>query len=330
MSPAVRRATGLVVVALVVAVVCSFLGRWQWNRHVWRDHAIAVVKESERAAPVPLDQILPNTESRLPSDDEWRQVEVVGHYEPDATVLLRNRPVDGNAAYHVLVPFVVEDASAGTAAEPTQVGSVLVVDRGWIPTGETSAATVDPPAPPAGTVTVTAKLREDERLSTRSAPPGQVQAIAVGQVLEQAHLTDSPTYAAYGGLTSESPAPATAPGPLPEPSQDPGSHLSYAFQWWVFALAGLLAFLSMARRELLEARYDEAVDPNPVSPAEPPGDGPALWPTRDDPKPVRRRPAPRRQAADPNVPHRRGGRDEDAEDALIDAQLAASERRSSH
>ena len=144
MSPAARRATGLVVVALVVAVACTFLGRWQWNRHVWRDHAIAVVQANERAAPVPLDQILPTTDTPLPTDDVWRQVEVVGHYEPDATVLLRNRPVDGNAAYHVLVPFVVEDASAGTAAEPTQAGSVLVVDRGWVPTGETSAAVVDP------------------------------------------------------------------------------------------------------------------------------------------------------------------------------------------
>ena len=326
MSPAVRRATGLVVVALVVAVACSFLGRWQWNRHVWRDHAIAVVQASERAAPVPLDQILPTTDTPLPPDDEWRQVQVVGHYEPGAAVLLRNRPVDGNAAYHVLVPFVVEDASAGTASAPTQAGSVLVVDRGWVPTGETSAAVVHPPAPPAGTVTVTVKLRKDEPPSHRSAPAGQVQAIDVAQVLEQSDMAGSPTFEAYGGLTAESPAAAAVPGTLPQPSQDPGSHLSYAFQWWVFALGGLVAFLSMARRELLEAR-DEGRDgdaaaekPEPVLP----GSGPALWPTRDDPRPARRA----RRPVDPNVPHRRGGRDEDAEDALIDAQLAQTEQRS--
>ncbi|WP_426595442.1 SURF1 family protein [Cellulomonas sp. McL0617] len=330
MSPAVRRASGLVVVALVVAVACTFLGRWQWNRHVWRDHAIAEVVASEKAAPVPLDRLLPSAGAPLPQGDEWRQVQVVGHYEPGATVLLRNRPVDGNAGYHALVPFVVEDASVGTSAQPTQVGSVLVVDRGWVETGETSAAVVDPPAPPSGTVTVTVKLREDEPATRRSAPPRQVQAISVDQVLAAGGMAGATTFRGYGGLVSESPAPAVAHGPLQEPSTDPGPHLSYAFQWWVFALGGLLAFGSMARRELLEARYEAALgDEDPVE-IVPNGDGPALWPTRDDPRPVRRRPPARRTPSDPNVPHRRGGRDEDAEDALIDAQLAASEQRSAH
>jgi hypothetical protein len=49
-------------------------------------------------------------------------------------------------------------------------------------------------------------------------------------------------------------------------------------------------------------------------------DGVELWPTRDTPR-------PRRAASAPDVPHRRGGRDEDAEDALIDAQLAESTPR---
>jgi hypothetical protein len=207
---------------------------------------------------------------------------------------------------------------------------VLVVDRGWVPTGETSAAEVDPPAPPVGPVTVTVKLREDEPASGRSAPAGQVQAIAVDQVLAAAGMSGATTFAAYGGLVSESPAPAAALGQLPEPSTDPGSHLSYAFQWWVFALGGLVAFLVMARRELLDERDERAEaqgdDVLPEVAVVPAGDGPSLWPTRDDPRPPRRRPVPRRRAGDPNVPHRRGGRDEDAEDALIDAQLAASEQ----
>ena len=81
----------------------------------------------------------------------------------------------------------------------------------------------------------------------------------------------------------------------------------------------------MARREVLEEQYENAPAPQEV-PAQ--GDGPALWPTRDEPRPARRRPVPKRRASDPNVPHRRGGRDEDAEDALIDAQLSEAEQRS--
>ena len=171
MSPAARRATGLVLLGVVVAVACTFLGRWQWNRHVWRDAAIAVVETNWSADPVPLDTVLPATDTPLTDDDVWRRVTVVGHYEPDATVLLRNRPVDGAPAYHVLVPFVVEDASAGTSSAPTQAGTVLVVDRGWVDPGADASADVAAPAPPEGSVTLTARLRHDEPASSRTAPP---------------------------------------------------------------------------------------------------------------------------------------------------------------
>src|SRR5690606_30974315 len=92
---------------------------------------------------VPLAELLPGTTSPLGAPDEWRPVEVVGEYLPEHTVLLRNRPVQGQPGYHVLVPLLVTGAE-----EP----AVLVVDRGWAG-GDAAAAEV--PAPPAGQVTVT-------------------------------------------------------------------------------------------------------------------------------------------------------------------------------
>ena len=136
----------LVLVGIVLAVVCTFLGRWQWDRHVWRDGAIAVVEGNWSADPVPLDTVLPSPDAPLTDADVWQRVSVVGHYATEGTVLLRNRPVDGTPAYHVLVPFVVEDASAGTATDPTHAGSVLVVDRGWVPPGQDGSVDVTPPA----------------------------------------------------------------------------------------------------------------------------------------------------------------------------------------
>ena len=99
MSAAARRAVGIVCVGIVLATACVFLGRWQWNRHVWRDAAIAVVTTNYAADPVPLDDVLASTDETLGKADEWRTVEVVGRYDSDATVLLRNRPVDGHPAY---------------------------------------------------------------------------------------------------------------------------------------------------------------------------------------------------------------------------------------
>ncbi|MGY4642201.1 SURF1 family cytochrome oxidase biogenesis protein [Cellulomonas sp. URHB0016] len=301
MSPAVRRAAGLLVVAVVLAVACSWLGRWQWNRHLWRDGQIAIVEANYSAAPVPLDSVLAGAGATISDGDEWRPVTAVGHYEDDATVLLRNRPVDGNAAYHVLVPFVVEDASAGTADAPTQVGTVLVVDRGSVPLGANGSDDVAAPAPPSGSVTLTARLRHDEKASPRRAPAGQVHAISTEQVLAAGGLDGTGTYAAYGQMMEEDP-PAAAPlGPLEAPSTDPGSHLSYAFQWWTFALGGLVAFSVAAHREL---RGDGAPVVRVSAPGAPGG--------------------PPQRGAGPLVdrPRRRGGRDEDHEDALIDAQLS--------
>lgn len=314
MSPAARRAAVLVLVGVVLAVVCTFLGRWQWERHVWRDGAIAVVETNWSADPVPLDTVLPSPNAPLTDADVWQRVTVVGHYATDGTVLLRNRPVDGTPAYHVLVPFVVEDASAGTSADPTQAGAVLVVDRGWVPPGQDGSVDVTPPAAPEGTITLTARLRHDEPASNRDAPPGQVQAISAEQVLAAGGV-EGETYGAYVAMTAEDPAVDPVPGALAAPSTDPGSHLSYAFQWWTFALGGLVAFCLGARRELQDERAEldgPAPPPAPVT-----ADGVELWPTRDTPR-------PRRAPSAPDVPRRRGGRDEDAEDALIDAQLRAA------
>ncbi|WP_249670859.1 SURF1 family cytochrome oxidase biogenesis protein [Cellulomonas wangleii] len=263
-----RRAVGLVVLAVAVSLTCTFLGRWQWNRHVARDAAIAVVEANYAAPPADLADVVADPDAPLPEADAWRSVEVRGRYVPDAAVLLRNRPVvPGTPGYHVLVPLVVQDAAPGSFGAPVDAGRVLVVDRGWVPTGADGSVDVDVPAPPAGDVTVTVRLRPGEPVSSRSAPDGQVQAIAPTQVLAAAGVDGEP-YAAYGGLVREDPAADEPLGALAAPSTDPGSHLSYAFQWWVFALGGLVAFSVAARREWVAARAlgDAAPAPHPARP----------------------------------------------------------------
>lgn len=289
MSPAARRAAGLVAVGLLVAVVCTFLGRWQWHRHEWRDAQIAVVEANYDATPVPLADVLPDVSAPLTDEQAWTPVRVTGRYDAGATVLLRNRPVDGRPVYHVLVPFVVDRAADGAGDSADRL---LVVDRGWVAVGEDASSAVDVPPPPAGDVTITVRLRAGEATG-RPAPAGYAHAIAVDQVLAQGGARGV-AYRAYGSLVAEQPAPETPLGALAAPSLDPGSHLSYAFQWWVFALGALVGFSLLARREITDARaaaHDD--DAGPAAPSAP---------------------TPRRG--------RRDGRAEAEEDALIDAQLA--------
>jgi cytochrome oxidase assembly protein ShyY1 len=239
-----RQWVTLAVAAVVLAALCLLAARWQWDRYHERQHQIDLVESNYSAEPVPLDRLLPGPGAALAPGDVWRPAEVTGSYVPDATVLLRNRPVHGMPGFHVLVPFETDD------------GVVLVVDRGVVPFGEDSSGPSSVPDPPEGEVRVVVTLRADEPASTRGAPAGQVQAIHTAQVLDAgpagAAWAAGRTVEAYGQLRSEDPPPAAepmAPLALPPPDTDPGSHLSYTVQWCIFALGAVGGFLLLWRRE---------------------------------------------------------------------------------
>ncbi|HYJ76410.1 MAG TPA: SURF1 family protein, partial [Kineosporiaceae bacterium] len=129
----------LVVVALSAA--CVLLGRWQWGRHEGKLAMAQQVDRAYDAAPVPLARLLPVPAEPLPKDDEWRPVQARGTYLTDETVVIRNRPNEnGEFGYEVVVPFRVDG------------GPVVLVDRGWIPSGASGARPDAVPAPPSGTV----------------------------------------------------------------------------------------------------------------------------------------------------------------------------------
>ncbi|GAB2465832.1 SURF1 family protein [Xylanimonas ulmi] len=232
--------------AVVVAALCVLAAVWQWHRYTAREAQIHLIESNYGAAPVAVGELLPAPGAALADDEVWRPVTLTGRYRPQDTVLLRNRPVDSTAGFHVLVPFEADD------------GLVLVVDRGFVPLGEDSSKPDAFPAPPDGEVTATVTLRADEPASSRGAPGGQVQAISTAQVLgagpSGASWAQGRTVAAYGQLRTEQTASDAEPVPtalipLPAPDLDPGSHLSYTFQWCVFAAGALGGYLVLWRRE---------------------------------------------------------------------------------
>ena len=173
----------------------------------------------------------------------WHPVELTGEYLPQDQVLVRNRPQDGRVGYEVLVPFRTQD------------GDVVVLDRGWIPTGEAANGMPDEvPAPPAGRVTVTARLQPGEPAVSRGAPAGQIASIDLEELRER---WDRPIgTAAYGEVLAEDPAPAAAPAPAPEPEIDSGPHLSYSLQWYAFAALFFVAWGYAARQQARNDAWD--------------------------------------------------------------------------
>lgn len=292
----VRQWITLALGVLLVAALCVLAGRWQWHRYESRSAQIEIIESNYDATPVPLADVLPGPGAELDPQRVWQQVTLEGSYVPEATVLLRNRPVASKAGFHVLVPFVTEPTDG---SEPV----VMVVDRGFVPLGADASAPDEVAAPPSGRVEVTVSLRVDEPASSREAPDGQVQAINTAQVLAEGPdggaWADGMTVGAYGSLRAEDPAPAASLRALAVPDTDPGSHLSYTFQWFVFAAGAIGGFLVLIRREKRETVTAGDLLGEQRASGRAPGE-----------------PAPRR---------RRGPTAEEEEDALLDAQAAAQD-----
>ena len=240
-----RRWLGYLALVVIFAIACVFLSMWQLGRREEARAAIELVEENWDASPVTVSDALPELDS-FDATEQWQPVIAEGTYLVDEQLLVRGRPMNSSPGFAVLVPFLLDD------------GSVLVIDRGWVPVGNEQDAPDAVPAPPEGRVTVIARLKAGEpTLPGRSAPEGQLASINLPQVAE---LLDEPTYTgAYGVLASEEPAPETRPAAFVRPEPDEGPHLSYAFQWLVF---GVMAFIALAWAVRQEYRARNEDDPD--------------------------------------------------------------------
>lgn len=244
-----RRWLGYLALVLVFATVCVALGSWQWHRREEALAAIARLDANYDEAPVPLGDVLTETDD-YEIDQQWSVVEVSGEYLADEQLLLRGRVRDTAVGFDVVVPF------------RTDAGSILLVDRGWVPPGATSEAPDSVPAPPDGDVTIVVRLREDEgEIAGRGAPEGQIASVDL-DAIAQTH--DEPVYTgAYGLLATEDGDVADDLAPFTRPVLDEGPHLSYTLQWFVFAIMGFVGFVWALRRE---ARGDEELEELPREP----------------------------------------------------------------
>jgi cytochrome oxidase assembly protein ShyY1 len=231
-----------VIVGFAVAAF-TLLAPWQFGREAQREAQQRAIDTASATAPVPLDALVPAGDTTARAD-EWRQVLVTGSYLPDGDALVRLRVVDGRPAVEVLTPFRAED------------GRLLVVNRGSV-TAESGSVVPDYPPPPAGSVTLTARLRLDE-----TDPQGRAAIETDGH--RQVYAADSRAVAAATGLDLE-------PGFLQLAAGQPGvldpldvapttgggapfTNFSYALQWLTFGLIALFALGYFVRLELLQRR----------------------------------------------------------------------------
>lgn len=221
-----------VAVGLVVAFVV--LGWWQLDAYRTSEQRHDV-RDSD---PIPL-------------------TELIG---PDAAI---DRPVDqpvtANGSYldELVVPARVDDGVLGAYAVGTlDTGDgVLIVLRGWVPTAD------EIPAPPSGQVAVTGYVMPAEtpaQATGRNLAAGEVGHLAPDTVAAATGRND--LYDGFLVMTDEQPTPSAAPEPVdvdeyaPIRNVGPWQNLSYWAQWWVFAGAVIVFWISFVRTGIKRSR----------------------------------------------------------------------------
>jgi len=217
-----RRDLAGLVVALAVAAVCARLGLWQLDRlSQRRARNAAVLAARHRPTAV--------VTSALTADSaQSRRLSARGVYDYDHEQPWRGRSYQGIPGVALVTPLRLPD------------GAAVLVDRGWVPSPD--AYHVDERAYREADTAVVLGLG-------MLAPRGR------GDV-DPARLRDSVPYPLLPFVLQQLP-PSTAldrpppPGlvrwPMPELSNGP--HLSYAIQWFSFAVIVLVGSVALLRRQ---------------------------------------------------------------------------------
>jgi len=214
-----RDVIGLVF-ALGAAAVCVRLGVWQLARLHQRRAANAVVLAARQRPPVELS-------ARAVAESLWnRRVRARGVYDFAHERLWRPRSFADDPGGDLVTPLRLAD------------GSGVLVDRGWAPS-------------PDGYHIAESLYREPDTVDVTGlalgAPRGR------GDVNPSA-LRDSLPYALLPFIVQQLPAESSPPPPgaprrWPAPALDDGPHLSYAIQWFSFALIILVGSAALLRKQ---------------------------------------------------------------------------------
>ncbi len=105
----------LTIVSLPTLLVLVGLGSWQLQRLQWKNDLIASFELRAAAAPI----AVPAADSGL-DDVEFHRLALVGTFQHDKEVFLTGRTYEGNAGFHIVTPFQLDD------------GRIILINRGWV------------------------------------------------------------------------------------------------------------------------------------------------------------------------------------------------------
>ena len=225
-----------VFLAVALAATLGFvrLGLWQLERLGERQAANRALAGRLQSAPAPLAEIVADT-----TGARYRRTFVSGAWDYANQLVLTARSRQGSPGVHVLTPL-----------RPADGGPAVLVNRGWVyaadgmtaelevwAEGDTAEVTgfVDTFTHLAGPVSTPSVVRGVRRLTADSIAARIPYPIAPVLVVQQ------DTAAAEG---------VSHPVRVEPPRLSEGSHRSYAFQWFAFALITVIGTSAVLRREM--------------------------------------------------------------------------------
>lgn len=237
----------LIVVAGIVFLI--YLGLWQLDRMEERSAYNDLVLDRWNAAPALLE---PQAVSDDLTELEYRRVQLDGRFDYDNQIVLTNQTANGQPGVQLITPMTLES------------GEHILVARGWIPY---SVYTPDPSAKfrEAEQASIVGLAQESQTVGGESVavdgPQSEWYRVDIEAIEKQMPYDLLPFFVVQlpnAGSTAQASlggAPSSLPvrvdrNPVLE-MRSPTMHLSYALQWFTFALIlgfGYLQFIRWSER----------------------------------------------------------------------------------
>lgn len=228
------------ITALTVAAACVGLGFWQLSRLRQRRESNDLIRSQMALPPLEVSGAdLP------PGLAAYRQVVASGTLDSSHQVILLNRSYNDEPGGHLITPLLL--AASGPA---------ILVDRGWVPYDESTSDDLSS-LDPAGRVRISGILlasQPEPGWSILADPPSDGEWRRSWRNLNLERLQAQFPYPILEVYLAQTEPVSGAETPRPDATIDlsEGPHLSYAIQWFSFALIAVIGGGIWLRRQLVD------------------------------------------------------------------------------
>ena len=219
--------------------LCVRLGIWQLDRLEQRRAFNAHFEASQAMPLLDLNTEQPDTITEM----EWRSVEVMGVYDFENQVALRNQYLGDQYGYHLITPLLFQ-------------GKAVLVDRGFIPADGNSTPADWRKYDEPGTVTVKGQIRLGQTKpalgGVADALPENGAKLEIWNNLDLTHIADQSPYPLLPVFVQPEVDSNDTDPPIPyqpEVEITEGPHFGYALQWFTFATILFVGYPFFVRKQ---------------------------------------------------------------------------------